>query len=339
MRQVVITKHGPPEVLQVRESPDPEASDGQIRVRVRATGINFADLSARMGLYPDAPKPPCVVGYEVAGTVDQVGAGVSEFTVGQRVFAMPRFGGHTDTLVVSAAQAFPMPDKMSFEEAPALPVAYLTAHHMMLYTGTLHRGDKVLIHSAAGGVGLAAIQLARAHGCVLFGTASKSKHDFLRAEGVAHPLDSSGDIVKQVRDVIGAEGGLDLVLDPIGGRSWRDGYALLGPAGRLVCFGFSSAQGEGKKRNLLHAGAQVLKMPRFNPMSMMGDNKSVTGVNMGHLFHRLDLLRPQFAALVAMYDRGEIKPHVDRSFPFAEAAAAHHYIHDRKAKGKVVLVP
>ncbi len=339
MRQVVITKHGPPEVLQVRESPDPEAAEGQLRVRVRAAGINFADLSARVGLYPDAPKPPCVVGYEVAGTVDQVGAGVSGFAVGDRVFAMPRFGGQTDVLALSAQQAFHMPEKMTFEEGAGLPVVYLTAHHMMLFNGNLRPGSKILIHSAAGGVGLAAIQLARARGCELFGTASASKHDFLRQEGVAHPIDSSGDYVKAVREVIGAEGGLDLVLDPVGGRSWRQGYELLGPSGRLVCFGFSAAQGSGKRRNLFRAVSQVLKMPWYNPMKLMNENKTVSGTNMGHLFDRLDLLRPQFASLVEMYEKGEIKPHVDRSFPFAEAPAAHHYLHDRKAKGKVLLVP
>jgi NADPH:quinone reductase-like Zn-dependent oxidoreductase len=338
MRQVWITKAGPPEVLQVKEAPDPTAGDGQVRVRVRAAGINFADLAARIGLYPDAPKIPCVVGYEVAGVIDQVGAGVSTLGVGDRVFAMPRFGGYTDTLVVPALQCFKMPAAMSFEEGAALPVVYLTAHHMMLFTGHVRPGSKILIHSAAGGVGLAAIQLARARGCVIFGTASTGKHDFLRAEGVAHPIDSSGDYVAAVRAVVGEKGGLDLILDPVGGHAWKEGYALLEPAGRLVCFGFSSAQGR-KTRSLMRAVGQLMKMPWWTPLKLMNDNKTVAGCNMGHLFDRLDLLRPQFDSLVAMYEKGEIKPHVDRSFKFDEAPAAHHYLHDRKAKGKVLLVP
>src|SRR5580704_13936184 len=193
MRQIWITKAGPPEVLKVREAPDPEAGEGSVRVRVRAVGINFADLMARVGLYPDAPKIPCVVGYEVSGTVDQVGRGVTGLHEGDRVFAMPKFGGYTDTLVVPRSSVFKMPEKMTFEEAAALPVVYLTAHHAMLFTGNLREGSSVLIHSAAGGVGVAAVQLARSRQCVIFGTASPGKHDFLRELGVQHPIDSGGD--------------------------------------------------------------------------------------------------------------------------------------------------
>ncbi|HEY7954240.1 MAG TPA: medium chain dehydrogenase/reductase family protein [Polyangia bacterium] len=338
MRQIWITKAGAPEVLEVKEAADPEAEAGQVRIRVRASGINFADLSARQGMYPDAPKIPCVVGYEVSGTIDQIGAGASGFQLGDRVFGMPRFGGYSDVVALPAGQVFHMPAKMSFEEAAALPVTYLTAHHMMLFTGNLRPGMKILLHSAAGGVGLAAIQLARAQKCEIFGTASASKHDFLRQEGVAHPIDSAGDVTAQVREILGEAGGLDLVLDPVGGKSWNEGYRLLGPAGRLVAFGASSMS-TGKTRNLVAALGLLIKMKWYNPIALMNDNKTVSGVNMGHLFERLDLLRPQFEALVAMYERGEIAPHVDRTFRFDEAPAAHHYLHDRKAKGKVLLIP
>jgi synaptic vesicle membrane protein VAT-1 len=337
MRQVWITKAGPPEVLKVQEAPDPEAGPGSVRIRVKAAGINFADLMARVGLYPDAPKLPCVVGYEVSGLVDQVGAGVDGVHVGDRVFAMPKFGGYTDTLVAPRASVFPMPNKMSFEEAAALPVVYLTAHHAMLFTGALREGASVLVHSAAGGVGLAAIQLAKTRGCVVFGTASASKHDFLRSQGCQHPIDTKADYAAAVRAVVG-DAGLDLVLDPVGGASWKKGYDLLGPAGRLVAYGLSAAA-SGNRRSLVHALTQVVQIKKYNPMDLMSDNKTVTGVNMGHLFNRLDLLIPQFEALVGMYEHGQIKPHVDRSFRFDEAPAAHQYIHDRKSKGKVLLVP
>jgi NADPH:quinone reductase-like Zn-dependent oxidoreductase len=337
MRQVWITKAGPPGVLKVREAPDPEAHEGDVRIRVRAAGINFADLMARVGLYPDAPKIPCVVGYEVSGTVDQVGAGVTGFSEGDRVFAMPRFGGYTDALVVPAAQAIKMPTKMTFEEAAALPVVYLTAHHAILFTGTLREGSTLLVHSAAGGVGLAAIQIAKTRRCVIFGTASASKLDFLREQGCQHPIDTNTDYAAAVRATVG-DRGLDLILDPVGGASWKKGYDLLGPTGRLVAFGLSAAA-SGNKRSLVHAVTQVMKIKKYNPMDLMSDNKTVSGVNMGHLFGRLDILRPQFLALVAMYEAGEIAPHVDRTFSFDEAPAAHQYLHDRKAKGKVLLVP
>ncbi|HEY2513085.1 MAG TPA: medium chain dehydrogenase/reductase family protein [Polyangiaceae bacterium] len=337
MRQVWISKAGPPEVLQVREAPDPEAGPGQVRIRVKAAGINFADLMARVGLYPDAPKIPCVMGYEVSGTIDQIGPGVTGFTMGERVFGMPRFGGYTDVLAISAEQVFKLPAAMTFEEAAAMPVVYLTAYNMMLFTGNVRPRSTVLIHSAAGGVGIAAIQLAKMRGCTILGTASASKHDFLRSQGVQHPLDSNGDYASAARAIVGDKG-IDLILDPVGGKSFKQGYELLAPCGRLVAFGLSAAN-SGKTRSLLHAASQVIQIPRFNPMRLMDDNKTVSGTNMGHLFGRLDLLTPQFEELLKLYVEGHIKPKVDRTFRFDEAPLAHHFIHDRKAIGKVLLVP
>jgi NADPH:quinone reductase-like Zn-dependent oxidoreductase len=337
MRQIWITKAGPPEVLHVREALDPEPCDGEVRIRVRAAGINFADLMARVGLYPDAPKLPCVVGYEVAGTVDAVGKGVTRIAVGDRVFGMPKFGGYADTLVVKEAQAFKMPVAMSFEEAAALPVVYLTAHHMMLFTGNLRPRSRVLIHSAAGGIGLAAIQLAKMRSCEIFGIASKSKHAFLTEQGCQHPIDNDADYVAEIKKLTDGRG-VDLVLDPVGGKSWTEGYEILAPAGRLVAFGLSAAA-SGKSRSIIHAISQVIQVKKWSPMKLMDDNKCVQGVNMGHLFTELEMLGGQFADLVTMYEAGQIKPHVDRTFKFSEAPLAHHYLHDRKAKGKVLLIP
>jgi synaptic vesicle membrane protein VAT-1 len=337
MRQIWITKAGPPSVLRVKEAPDPEAAAGEVRIRVEAAGINFADLMARVGLYPDAPPLPCVVGYEVAGIVDQVGAGVTHVAVGDRVFGMPKFGGYTDTLVIAGAQCFRMPDAMTFEEGAALPVTYLTAHTMMFVQGTVREGSTVFIHSAAGGVGIAAIQLAKTRGCTILGTASRSKHEFLREIGVHHPIDSAVDWVPEVARIV-RDRGVDLILDPVGGASWKKGYDLLAPCGRLVCFGLSAAAA-GTTRSLLHALLQVVQIKRFNPMDLMGDNKTVTGCNMGHLFGRLDLLTPQFESLLKLYESGAIRPRVDRSFSFEAAGEAHQFIHDRKAIGKVVLTP
>jgi NADPH:quinone reductase-like Zn-dependent oxidoreductase len=340
MRQVWISKAGAPEVLEVREAPDPEPAAGQVRIRVKAAGINFADLMARVGLYPDAPKLPCVVGYEASGVIDRVGAGVTRFAEGDRVFGMPRFGGYTDTLAIDQQQVFRMPSNMTFDEAAALPVVYLTAYNMMLFTGALRDGMRIFIHSAAGGVGLAAIELAQTKSTILFGTASPGKHAFLRERGVQHPIDSSADWATEVRTILDQDHaeGLDLVLDPVGGASWSKGYDLLGPTGRLVAFGLSSASA-GKTRSLLHAALQIMKIRKYNPMKLMDANKTVSGCNMGHLFGRLDLLTPQFEALLALYEQGKIHPRVDKTFSFADAPAAHHYIHDRKAIGKVLLVP
>ena len=337
MRQIWITKPGPPSVLAVKEAPDPEARRGEVRIRVRASGINFADLLARVGLYPDAPKPPCVVGYEVSGTLDQIGEGVTGLAMGDHVLALCKFGGYSDVVVVPSNQVIKMPSRMTFEAGAAFPVVYLTAHNMMLFNGNLRPGSTVLVHSAAGAVGVAAIQIAKTRGCVILGAASASKHTFLRAQGCQHPLDANGDVVAQARAVVGDKG-VDLILDAIGGRSWTEGYDLLAPCGRLVAFGLSSAA-PGNTRNLLHALRQLLSIKKWSPMKLMDDNKTIGGTNVGHLFARPDLIAPQLVALMEMYGRGELEPHVDRTFPFAEAAAAHQHIHDRKAMGKVLLVP
>ena len=273
MRRVWITKAGPPEVLQVREEPDPVPRAGEVLLRVNAVGINFADLMARVGLYPDAPKLPCVVGYEVSGTVEQLGEGVTDLALGDRVIGMPKFGGYTDRIALPVAQVVRMPARMTFEQGAALPIVYLTAHHMMFFTGNLREGSRVLIHSAAGGVGLAAIQLAKTKCCEIFGTASKGKHDFLRAQGCHHPLDSRGDYVSEIRGIAG-DAGIDLVLDPVGGASWTEGYDLLAPCGRLVAFGLSAAA-SGKTRSLFHALGHILKVKKWSPRLLMDATKTI----------------------------------------------------------------
>jgi NADPH:quinone reductase-like Zn-dependent oxidoreductase len=237
-----------------------------------------------------------------------------------------------------AAQAFRMPDKMSFEEGAALPVVYLTAHHMLLYTGSLRPGMKVLIHSAAGGVGLAAVDILRANGCEIIGTASPGKHDFLRQRGVQHTIDSTGDVFPAIRSLVGGDGKIDLVCDAIGGKNWKLNFKLLRPGGRLVCFGASSLA-PGEKRSLWSILKFLLGFTWWSPLALMNGNKTVTGVNMYPMFDHLDIVRPQFESLMRMYEAGQLHPFVDKTFPFNDAAAAHQYLHDRKARGKLLLVP
>ena len=324
-------------MLQVREAPDPEAQRGELRIRVRASGINFADLMARVGLYPDAPKLPCVIGYEVSGVIDQLGEGVADFAVGERVMALCRFGGYSDVVTLPSTQVLKLPERMSFEAGAAFPVVYLTAYNLLLFTGHLRPNSSVLILSAAGGVGLAAIQMARTRHCQILASASPSKHEFLRAQGCQHVLDSHGDVMQQARDIV-ADRGIDLILDPVGGASWSRAYDLLAPCGRLVAYGMS-AVASGTTRSWLHAARQLFAVRRVSPMQLMSDNKTISGTNMAHLFARPDLVAPQLAGALAMYEAGQLEPHVDRVFSFAEAGAAHQYLHDRKARGKVLLTP
>lgn len=339
MRAIWVRRHGGPEVLEVREGPDPRPKPGEVRVRVQAAGLNFAEIMGRLGLYPDAPRPPCVLGYEAAGIVDELGRGVTSFVPGARVVALSRFGAHADTLCVPAIQAVPMPDAMTFEEAAALPVNYVTAYHMLFRVAALRPKEKVLVHMAAGGVGIATLQLCRTvPGVETFGTSSASKHDVLRSEGCHHPIDyRSLDYEDEVRELTGGKG-VDVVLDPLGGNDWRKGYRLLRPAGRLVMYGFANLA-SGEKRSYLNTAAQMAQMPLFTPVGLMNANKAVAGVNIGHLWKEMEMLSEEMAALVDLYRKGAVKPRIDQVFRFEEAAEAHRRIQSRKNVGKVVLVP
>jgi len=334
MKQLVIPRYGPPEVLEVRDAPDPAVLPGTIRIRVRAAGINFSDLLARQGLYPDAPKPPCTIGYEVAGTVEAVGSGVTTTRAGDRVVATTRFGGQSELVVVPASAVFRLPEGWSFEQGASFPVVYLTAHHMLVRVAAVRRGETVLVHAAAGGVGLAVAELARILGLRVLGLCGTAKHSVMREYGV-EPFDSRDprwfDAVRHA-----APNGVDIVLDAVGGDSWRQGYRLLAPAGRLVCYG-ASVLSEGSGRNILKTLWRVVRFPRFGPLALMNDNRSVTGVNLGHIWDNDALLRPQVEALLGYAREGKLTPRVDRTFPLAEAAAAHRYIHERRNIGKVVL--
>ena len=339
MRAIWITGPRGPEGLEVRETADPEPGPGQVRVRVHAAGLNFADVMAAQGLYPDAPKPPCVVGYETAGVVDAVGEGTAGLAVGGRVLAMTQFGGHADVVCVPAAQVLPIPDAMSFEEAVAIPVNYLTAYHMLFRVAGIRPGERVLVHMAAGGVGTAVLQLCRTVDDVeVFGTASVGKHEVLRAEGCTHPIDyHATDYAAEVRRLTGGEG-VDVVLDPLGGNDWRKGLKLLRPAGRLVAFGFANLA-SGPRRRPAHVAGQMLGIPVLTPLQLMNQNRTVSGVNIGHLWGQIDMLRDELQAVLALWGQGRIKPRIDASYPFTEAAAAHRRILQRQNIGKIVLTP
>jgi synaptic vesicle membrane protein VAT-1 len=339
MRAIWITRAGGPRALEVREGPDPEPGPGQVRIRVHAAGLCFADVMAAQGLYPDAPRRPCVVGYEAAGVIDALGEGAGGLAAGQRVLALVHFGGHADVVCVPAGQVLEIPDGMSFEAAAAIPVNYLTAYHMLFRVANVRPGERVLLHMAAGGVGTAVLQLCRTvDGLVIFGTASAAKHEALRAGGCTHPIDYHAvDYAAEVRRLTGGEG-VDLVLDPLGGADWRKGLKLLRPCGRLIAFGFANLA-SGPRRNPARIAAQVAGIPLLTPLQLMAHNRSVSGVNIGHLWNETAMLRDELQAVLELWNAGIIKPHIDAVFPFADAAAAHRRILQRQNIGKIVLTP
>jgi NADPH:quinone reductase-like Zn-dependent oxidoreductase len=343
MRAVVLTGTGGPEVLQVQERPDPPVGPGEVRIAVKAAGINFAETMARVGLYPDAPKTPCVLGYEVAGEVESVGEGVTAHTAGDRVVAGTRFGAQAELVTVPADQALPLPDRLSFEQGAAFPVNYGTAYAALVIMGSLRPGDRVLIHAAAGGVGISATQIARNAGAEVFGTASASKHEVIRAQGVAHAIDyRSQDFEQEVLQITGGEG-VDLIIDALGPTSFRKDYRLLRSGGRLVMYGLSETMDAGK-RDLSATLKALAKMPLatspwWKSLATMNENKGVFGLNMLKWWDREGNLDRVTEPLMADLEQGRLEPVVAASFPFERAGEAHEFIGARRNVGKVVLFP
>jgi synaptic vesicle membrane protein VAT-1 len=343
MRAVVLKNEGGPGALEVQKRRDPKVRAGEVRIAVRAAGVNFADTMARVGLYPDAPEPPCVLGYEVAGEVESVGKGVTGFEVGQRVMAGTRFGGQAELVTVPAAQALPLPERLEFAQGAAFPVNYGTAYAAAVLMGGLREGDRILIHAAAGGVGIAATQIARNIGAEIFGTASASKHEAIRAQGVTHPIDyREKDFEKEVKSLTDGEG-VDVVIDAQGPTSFRKDYRLLRPGGRLVMYGISEAS-KGTGRSIPAAVRSMMRMPLatmpwWKSLSMMNENKGVMGLNMLHWWEREGQLDRVTEPLIADLEAGRLEPVIAATFPFDRAGEAHEFIAERRNVGKVVLLP
>src|SRR6185369_11053165 len=323
MRQVLITRAGPPEVLRVAEAPDPVPRDGQVRIAVRAAGVNFADVMARLGLYPDAPPLPAVVGYEVAGIVDAVGPGDVPFRPGDRVFAFTRFGGYASAVVVPAMFVSRTPASLSDVEAAAIPVNYLTAYVALETIAHVGRGETVLIHGAGGGVGIAATQLAKQRGATILGTASAAKLEAIRSLGVDHPIDRRHDVPGEVRRLTGGRG-VDVVLDPIGGRSVKVSYG-------------ASSLASGETRSLWRLVRMLIEMPAFRPLSLMNRNRGVFGLNLGHLWSEKRQLAEAMTFLLQEVAAEHLRPVVARTFPLDRAGDAHRFLQSHSNIGKVVL--
>lgn len=319
MRVIVIDRGGR---LVVEHRPEPAPGPGQTLVKVRAAGVNFADCLARQGLYPDAPPRPFVPGYEIAGDTPD----------GRKVMAFTRFGGYAEAVVVPDDQVFPVPEGFSYEEAAGFLVTSVTAGVAMLGYGPLRAGDRVLIHAAAGGVGMAAVQIGLAHGVEIFGTAgSDAKCQALSEMGVAHPINyRTQDWVSRVRAL---GGNLDLVLDSLGGASIRAGLDLLRPGGRVVAFGVASGAGKGPL-GFLASLAQGAFLPVY-PLLMR--SKALIGLNLLALSENQGRFRETLAPMEALVAAGKLRPHIGATFPLAETLKAHQAIESRQTIGKVVL--
>lgn len=338
-RAIRIERHGPPRVLVEREIPLREPGTAEVHLRVAAAGVNFADLAMRMGLYGTVPARPYSPGFEVAGEVVGVGRDVREWRSGDRAVALLRHGGYAHDVVVHAEHLFRYPDGLTAVEAAAVPVVFLTAWICLFETGHARPGATVLVLGAGGGVGTAAVQLAVRHGLRVIGTAgTPDKRRYVTETlGAAACFDSRGAWEADVRGFAGARG-LDIALDPVGGRATDACRRLLAPLGRLVFYGLSAAM-PGSRRSWLRAARAWLRTPRFHPLAMIEPNIGVFGVHLLHLGPKQRLLRPALEAIHQGMVAGQLTPVVDRVFPLdrAGAVAAHAHLHARQNLGKVVL--
>ncbi len=339
MKQIWITRKGAPDVLQIKNSPDLIPRANEVLISVKTAGVNFSDILARRGRYPEAPNPPMVVGYEISGIVQSLGSDVSGFEIGQPVLAPVFFGGYATQCRVPKEQVFLLPDGMSFSQGAALPINYLTAYGMAIDMARMRRGDRVLIYSAGGGVGLALQDLCRFMGVQSVGVASHLKHAFLKDRGFECLIDPNLPNFETELSQIAGSRGFDVIFDSSGGQSWERGLNLLAPFGKLIAFGFSSCLDEIStgvpafipEGNSVWYGIDLFKLTQSNIL--------VAGFNLATLWKRsFTKIGFWMNEILDLYRNGNINPIVDREFSFEQAVEAHRYIEERKNLGKVVLV-
>ncbi len=335
MRQIQIISYGGPDRLQAVDVPQAAPGKRDVTIQVRYAGINFADIMCRIGLYPNAPKPPFAPGYEVAGIISEVGTEVDSSLVGKPVVSMTNFGGYATHVTVPHSRVIPLNDEDECRWAVAMPVNYLTAQIMLFRQAALRSGEWVLIFGIGGGVGVSALQLAQKAGANVIGTASEWKHDRLRDLGVKYLLDpQKEDVRKKISQWTNGKG-VDVVLDPIGGKHLKLSYELLNPLGRLVAYGFSTAAQ--RRRHWLRALQEYRATPKFNPIQMMRSNKGVFGFHLGFLGDLEGEMGGMLTELIHEVREGRLKVIIDREFPLSLASEAHQYIHERKNFGKIIL--
>jgi NADPH:quinone reductase-like Zn-dependent oxidoreductase len=334
-RRVEFTKAGSPSTIRVTEMTMPEPKQGQVRVKVAFAGINFADLLMRLGFYQPRPPYPFTPGYEVSGTIDALGEGESHFTIGQRVVAAMSTGGQSSHVVVDIQRVLPLPEEISLEAAAAMPVTYLTAHHMLHHLGHLDENESVLIHGGAGGVGTAALQLCQWAGVSkVWATASGSKSDIIESYGGRAIDRHNQDFVSIIKKETDNEG-VDHILDPIGGDNLTRSLSVLKEGGRLYTYGMS-AVAPTSKRSMIRSFLAWRKTPAFDPLRLMTRNRGVFGIHMGTWKNEAVMLT-QLERIMEGVLTGALKPVIDSIFDVEDVSKAHQYLHDGKNIGKVLL--
>ena len=330
-----LTKHGPAPSLKIKDIPEPLPKAGEIRVKVKRIGINYAEILSRRGQYRWAPKLPYVLGMEAYGEIDAVGEGVDR-QIGEKVIAGGQFGSYAEKMVVKDYMALPSLDQFSPEENAAFIVNYMTAWVGLMKLARLQSSDSVLVNAAAGGVGTAAVQLAKAMGCKVFGTASQpEKLQLLKELGVDHPINYRElDFASVVRDAQSG-GGVDVVLELVGGETFRKSRGLLNPFGKLVIAGMAGLNWS--KRNPLTWPHLLKNIPQAKILQMAQCSTGLLATHSGYLIEHREVVEQEWKTLTEYVQKHRIKPIVSKVFPFEELPQAHEYIESRQSYGKVVL--
>jgi len=341
VRKVTIARAGGYEALRIVEAATPAVGDGEVRVDVAFAGVNYADCVVRMGLYESAKRYvgwPITPGFEVAGTVGAVGAGVDPSLLGSEVFAVTRFGGYASQVVVPRRQVFARPARLSLAEAAAFPAVHMTAHVALAELAHPRPGERVLVHAAAGGVGSALVQLAKAAGChVTAVVGASAKVEAARALGADVVIDRSTEDLWR-RAEAASPRGFDVVLDANGVSTLGESYRHTAPMGRLVVYGFHSMLPRvGGRPNWLKLAADWLRTPRFNPLSLTTESRSVLAFNLSFLFDRTDLMERGMSHLLTALDDGSLRPPTVTRYRFDQVAEAHAALESGRTVGKLVL--
>ncbi len=342
MKTVVITKAGNYDQLQIQTFPDPYPARGQVLIEVKACGVNFADCCVRMGVYRSAKEFvgwPITPGFEVAGVVTDVGEGVTKFSPGQKVIAVTLFGGYTTHLCVSEDLVFALPHELSFAEGAALPAVFMTAYYALFELAHPKANQVILVHSAAGGVGSALVQLGQLAGCHVVGVVGAShKVEHLKRLGVNDIIDKSRQDLWAESEKL-APAGFDIILDANGVETLSQSYQHLGPGGKLVVYGFHTMFSKGRGTpNWFKMFWDYIRTPRFNPLNMTNENRSVLAFNLSYLFGKKDLLQSALQTIISWHsEKKYILPSIT-TYPLEQVAEAHRALESGQTTGKIVLI-
>ncbi|MEO6231542.1 MAG: zinc-binding dehydrogenase [Ferruginibacter sp.] len=336
MKAIFLIKTGEAtNTFETREIEKPVPGNKQVLIKVEASGLNFADIMARRGMYKEAPPIPCVLGYDVAGIVTEIGKDVENVKPGDRVTAMTRFGGYAEYALTEHSAVTIIPNQLKFATATSLTTQYCTAYYLGAEIVNLHEGDRVLIHSGAGGVGSALIQLATHKKCEIFSTAGNTeKLTHLIKSGVQHPINYvTQDFEKEIKQITNGEG-VDVIFDAVGGKSVKKGFRSLAAGGRIICYGAAGMS----NKNIFGKLLAAINFGIYHPVMFMMASKGMIGVNMLRIAdNKPEIIQHCLKQVTLLTESGIFNPMPAKVFPASAIAEAHEYLEQRKSIGKVAI--